>query len=488
MRVIALIDLDCFFVGVEVLENPALAGKPVAVCQYTKSETVIALSYEAKAKGVKRGMFGSEARKVCPEIQLVQVQTKNEKADLTKYRRASTEVLEIARRFCSTIERASVDEFYLDLSLEAQQEQERHPPVRYPPDSLLCTGHNQVVSAENHDFAAEDGLLAAASTIVSKIRQAVKQELTLDCSAGIAKNKFLAKSIAGIRKPATQILLPAQYVSMLCQTMPIEKAKSLGGKMGVVLKEKFGVSHLGDLDAMIGAPKLADMCGAKEARRLIALSRGDDSTPVESRMLAKSIGCSKTFPGKQCLTSRDMVSKWTRKLCSELIERLEEDGRRPTTISVGVYHFGSRSSSNLPAILSHDSLCRTCDSLFDRLLSDAQIQKIGGITSMGVNLSGFPEDAPRVNTKNRAASWTCRLCTFENDGVFLRCELCSADKGGNVSLKRAQHLDQFFDSKRSRPAGEEEEAATGHSWVCKVCTFAGNDFRFLRCEMCDTLR
>ena len=73
--VIALLDMDCFYVQVETRENPSLAGRPAAVVQYNtwKGGGIIAVNYEARAKGVSRNMRGDQARECCPEIELVMV-------------------------------------------------------------------------------------------------------------------------------------------------------------------------------------------------------------------------------------------------------------------------------------------------------------------------------------------------------------------------------------------------------------------------------
>ena len=77
----------------------------------------VSFNYEARAKGVKRGgMMGADAEEVCLGIRLVRVQEVREKADLTKYRRAGREVIEVLPAGGATLERASMDEAYLDLT------------------------------------------------------------------------------------------------------------------------------------------------------------------------------------------------------------------------------------------------------------------------------------------------------------------------------------------------------------------------------------
>ena len=82
---------------------------------------VIAVSYEARAKGIKRGQhrFLRDAQKLCPELHVFTVEEKYGKACLNLYREASKKTVDIMRRFCPTMERASIDECYLDLTEHA---------------------------------------------------------------------------------------------------------------------------------------------------------------------------------------------------------------------------------------------------------------------------------------------------------------------------------------------------------------------------------
>ena len=117
-RVIALIDMDCFYCQVESRLDPELVGKPVAVVQYKdwKGGGIIAVNYEARAFGVTRNMRGDQAKELCPEIVLCRVPEVRGKADLSKYRNAGREVIEVLLTFGATVERASVDEAYIDLT------------------------------------------------------------------------------------------------------------------------------------------------------------------------------------------------------------------------------------------------------------------------------------------------------------------------------------------------------------------------------------
>ena len=81
------------------------------------------MNYEARAKGVTRQMRGDDAREKCPDIVLVHVPENREKADLTKYRDAGKEVIEVLVGFGAVVERASIDEAYIDITTLVEERQ-----------------------------------------------------------------------------------------------------------------------------------------------------------------------------------------------------------------------------------------------------------------------------------------------------------------------------------------------------------------------------
>lgn len=151
LRVVAHVDLDAFYCAVESQRNPALRGVPLGVSQYNPLErasgersvggvttllptddrtlepdgrggSLIAVSYEARAGGVKRGMRAQDAKAACPSLRIIQVPTLHGKADLTIYRAGGAAVLAVLAREtgASAVERASIDEAYLDVTSAAR--------------------------------------------------------------------------------------------------------------------------------------------------------------------------------------------------------------------------------------------------------------------------------------------------------------------------------------------------------------------------------
>ncbi|XP_078251657.1 DNA polymerase eta-like, partial [Rhinoraja longicauda] len=328
---------------------------------------IVAVSYEARAQGVKRGMRGVEAMRRCPGLQLARIPEAHGKANLSRYRQASVEVLAVLSRF-AVIERASIDEVYADLTAEAGQRLEqpgllqraatllgttcvegfpRDRESRAPPPSAPQREEAQREGlqawldslATDRDQGSPELLLMAGALIVEEMRAAVEAETGYRCSAGISHNKVLAKLSCGLNKPNRQTLLPMESVDRLFDTLPIGTIRNLGGKLGESISQLLQVHHMGQLRAFSQA-QLHTSFGVKTGSWLFDLCRGLDFEPVRPRYLPKSIGCSKNFMGKEALTTCEQVKHWLLQLSTELEERLLQDqqqnGRTAQQLAVGL--------------------------------------------------------------------------------------------------------------------------------------------------------
>ncbi|NXO03080.1 POLH polymerase, partial [Rhinopomastus cyanomelas] len=348
-RVVALVDMDCFFMQVEQRLDPQLRGRPCAVVQYTQWQGggIIAVSYEARAFGVSRGMWASEARALCPELLLARVPQARGKADLTRYRDASAEVMQVLSRFAA-IERASIDEAYLDLTDSAR---ERLRVLRGRPlaAELLPTtfvqglpgpgaqpqpgGKEELrqhgldewlasLSFDNPD--CPDLQLTMGAVIVEEIRVAIEEATGFTCSAGISHNKTLAKLACGLNKPSHQTLVSSKFVPQLFGQLPVSSIRNLGGKLGTAITENLGVEYIGQL-TQFSQTELQTHFGDKTGSWLYDLCRGIEDEPVKNRHLPQSIGCSKNFPGRTALATQKEVQHWLLQLALELESRLTKD-------------------------------------------------------------------------------------------------------------------------------------------------------------------
>lgn len=190
-------------------------------------------------------MRGDEAKAHCPDIELVRVPNIREKADLSKYRNAGKQVAAVLQTYTPLLSRASVDEAYLDITEQVQNRLADMNLGKFSlqPSSLKNTyavGYNdigeyvQVISQRiSKGSAAAEQLLAdipeedrksyrksdikllIAASIVTEMRNAIKDKTGYECSAGIAHNRILAKLVCGINKPNKQTILPLRHIAEL---------------------------------------------------------------------------------------------------------------------------------------------------------------------------------------------------------------------------------------------------------------------------------
>ncbi|MED6217596.1 hypothetical protein PIB30_019187 [Stylosanthes scabra] len=322
-RVIAHVDMDCFYVQVEQRKQPNLRGLPTAVIQYNsfKGGALIAVSYEARNFGVKRSMRGDEAKEVCPQIHLVQVPVARGKADLNSYRNAGSEVVSILSKK-GRCERASIDEVYLDLTDAAETMLLEMPPeAREDIQEEVLNSHVLGLEIKEGSDAKEE--------VRKWFRRsdATYQDKLLACGAFIVADlrmQMLAKLASGMNKPAQQTVVPQSSVGGLLESLPIKKMRQLGGKLGSSLQSDLGCKTVGDL-LQFSEEKLQQCYGINTGTWLWNIARGINGEQVEGRLLPKSHGSGKTFPGPQALRTLVSVQCWLNELCEELSERLQSD-------------------------------------------------------------------------------------------------------------------------------------------------------------------
>ncbi len=388
-RVVAHIDMDCFYCGVEAKLNPELLGKPVVVVQYNSSakfvKTVsahenrilttkpkgvfkhekigtfsdgdgyagsIAVNYEARAAGIKRGMTAYDCRDICEDIICVRVPTKFDKPDLAIYRKYGQEVLAKLKSLMpkeTIVERASIDEMYFDLTEGISNiltEELKTTTLEHLAESYInrlsdaccyVAGNTQDIPIEDKikPFTYNNVALLLGAVLVGEGRNAVINELELSCSGGIGENKLLAKLGSGMNKPKKQTLVLPNYTAAVLAPLPIKKLRSLGGKFGKEVREALDTENIGEIVAMDPATVRAAVGDGADS--VLNLCNGICAEPVQPRVAPESIGASRRFHGKNQLRTQPDVKSRLTTLISDIIERCEEDGGRvPTHMVVGV--------------------------------------------------------------------------------------------------------------------------------------------------------
>jgi len=298
VRSILHVDMDAFFVSVELRRRPELLGQPVVVGGAGARGVVAAASYEARRFGIHSAMPSVRARRLCPDLVVLA-------GDHELYSQVSSQVHEILQTVTPNIEPLSLDEAFLDV-----------------------TGAMR--------------LLGAATEIASRLREDVWQQLHLRCSVGVAPNKFLAKLASVAAKPQATAagvedgsgvweVKPGEELLFL-HPLPVSAIWGVGP---ATLKRLsgLGVRTVRDL-AELGLDPLVAAVGKSHGNHLHRLAWGLDDRPVEVGRMMKSIGHEETFATDRNTHSelqRDLV-----RLADGVAARLRAQGKAARTITLKI--------------------------------------------------------------------------------------------------------------------------------------------------------
>lgn len=289
-RTILHADMDAFFVSVELRRRPELVGQPVVVGGTGARGVVAAASYEARRYGVRSAMPSAVARRRCPHAVFLA-------GDHALYAAVSRDVRAIFDRYTPIVEPLSLDEAFLDVT-----------------GSLALFG---------------DGV-----TIGRSIRDAIRDELALDCSVGVARNMFLAKLASVEAKPIAHpdriepgpgvVSVEPEHEQEFLDRLPVSRLWGVGPATLDKL-QRLGVSRVHELRA-IDHDLLVAALGVSQARHLAALAVGHDDRQLETDRAAKSISHEETF-------SADKFS--AAELDRELVRLVDGVARRLRSAGVG---------------------------------------------------------------------------------------------------------------------------------------------------------
>lgn len=246
--VIFHIDINAFYASAHLIENPELRGKPVVVCSNHRASVITTASYEARKYGIHSAMPLAHAKKLCDDLIVIDV-------DFSLYQELSRQFIAIIAKYSQTIQQASIDECYVDMSDTIKKYEK-------PLD------------------------LAVA------IQKDVEEELLLPTSIGIAPNRFLAKMASDMHKPRGITVLRIREVQDKLWPLPIEAMHGVGRKTVPLLKAK-GIHTIGDL-AQAQERDVQPILGIN-TQTYIGHAQGKGSAKIITESEAKSIGQSRTF-------------------------------------------------------------------------------------------------------------------------------------------------------------------------------------------------
>ncbi|KAJ9647454.1 uncharacterized protein PV06_00167 [Exophiala oligosperma] len=388
LRVIALIDYDAFYAQCEMVRLGVVESQPLAVQQW---QGLIAINYPAREYGLSRHVPITEAKAKCPEIVIQHVATwregdtkwayrddaashiQTDKVSLDPYRLESRKSLALVKEILppppiQKVEKASIDEVFLDLSAQIHQILlERYPELKYapyddptehlplPPSTALDWQADALVdldSAETEDDDPDwdDVAMNIGSEIVRGVRATIRERLKYTCSAGVARNKMMAKLGAGYRKPNQQTIVRNRAVQHFLSGYKFTKIRNLGGKLGDQVVDTFNTDEVTEL-LKIPLEQLKSKMGEETGTWLYGTIRGEDHSEVSSRTQIKSMLSAKSF--RPSINTTDQANKWLRIFVADIYARLVEEGvlenkRRPKTITLHHRQGGQTKSKQLP--------------------------------------------------------------------------------------------------------------------------------------------
>lgn len=241
-RKIIHVDMDCFYAAVEMRDNPAYQNIPIAVGGNSARGVLCTCNYIAREYGVRAAMPNHQAKKLCPDLLIVN-------GRMSVYKEVSEQIRTIFQRYTDLIEPLSLDEAYLDVS-----------------DATVHSG--------------------SATLIAQQIRADIFNELHLTASAGIAPNKFLAKIASDENKPNGQCVVTPEKIAEFVEDLPLKKIPGVGPKTAIRLAEQGYTSCRDVRNSSIA--QLQNVIG-KQAISLYHRSFGRDERLVETSRERKSL-------------------------------------------------------------------------------------------------------------------------------------------------------------------------------------------------------
>lgn len=343
-RIIAHFDLDSFFVSVEILNDPSLKGKPVIVGGRERG-VVAACSYEARKFGIHSGMPSKKALQLCPHL----IVSNSSRAEYSRYSRWVTQI--IASR-APLFEKASVDEFYIDLS----GMEKFFKPLQWTID----------------------------------LRQQIIEETRLPISFGLASNKMMAKIATNEAKPNGYLQIPFGKEKEFLAPLAVNKIPGVGDHTHEILRS-MGIITIKDVSERT-QEELEERLG-KWGIDLWYKSQGIHTGEVSQYHEAKSVSSENTFNENK--TDISFLKSELVRLTEKIAFELRQDGKVAGCVAVKIrYHDFETTSrqTTVPYTCADDEIIPVVKELFDKLYRKGEPVRL-----LGVRLSELTNDAIQTN-------------------------------------------------------------------------------------------
>ncbi|TDW46678.1 DNA polymerase-4 [Flavobacterium sp. 270] len=335
-RSVVHIDMNTFFVSCERLTNSALNGIPLIIGGGERG-VVASCSYEARRFGVRSAMPIQMALRLCPQVKVM-------KGDMELYSRLSHDITEIIQEKAPIVEKASIDEFYLDI-----------------------TGMDKFYGSYKW---------------TNELAQTVTKETGLPLTFALSINKTVSKIGTGEGKQKQNLEIPEHLVQSFLNPLSIQKIPMVGEKTFQLLS-RIGIRTIGTLSEM-PPDALEDMLG-KNGTELWKKANGIDNNPVEPYREKKSISTEHTF--LQDTIDIDRLKRVLLGMVEKLAFQLRSEQWLASTVTIKIRYanFDTETKQSRVQYTSADHiLTKTVQDLFDKLY-----QRRMRLRLIGVRFSGL---------------------------------------------------------------------------------------------------
>ncbi len=363
LRTIIHVDMDAFFASVEQRDHPELKGKPIAVGYDGPRGVLATASYEARRYGVHSAMATTTAKRLCPELIIVE-------GNHHHYSEVSAQVHQIFRDYTDLIEPISIDEAFLDVTVNKKG-------------------------------------ITSGRDIASEIRRRIREELHLTASAGISYNKFLAKIASDYNKPDGMFEVSYDEAQDFIAKLPVEKFWGVGPKTKARM-HKIGIYTGRDLRA-VSKMHLLQIFG-KAGEIYYDFARGMDERPVVPEWVRKSVGCEETMSEDITMGSQMIIELYH--VVLELEQRLAKSSFKGKTLTLKIkysdFKVVNRSITSSKVLATKDDILPLAKSL---------VSKIDFSVSRPVRLVGLSVSNPPTEKSDGKPRWVQGRLNF-GDGFW----------------------------------------------------------------------
>lgn len=350
-RKIIHIDMDAFYASIEQRDNPEYRGKPVIVGGKPDSRGVVATaSYEARKYGIRSAMPSKRAYQLCPHAIFLYPR-------FEAYKEASRQIREIFKRYTDIIEPLSLDEAFLDVTVDKQN-------------------------------------IGSAIEIAKQIKQAIKDELHLTASAGVSVNKFVAKIASDMKKPDGLTFIGPSKILAFMEALPVEKFFGVG-KVTAEKMKGMGLYTGADLKKLT-EEELTRYFG-KAGHFYYHIVRGIDNREVETHREIKSVGAEDTFAVD--LSSLEEMNTELDRIAQLVHKRLQRYNLKGRTITLKVKYSDFRQITRNHSFSEPVGSLETISAIAKELLSFADLEN-KKVRLLGITLSNFGEAPVSSKKKN----------------------------------------------------------------------------------------